>query len=119
MSRKSLTLSVLLLISWLFATTHCLAQVVTGTLVGVVKDTTGAVVVNANILVTETSTNVHRTGATTSSGYYTFPFLSPGNYQIKIDAPGFKTLVENDITISVQTVVRVDAVLNLQIPRMK
>jgi hypothetical protein len=108
--RRGLILSLALLFSG-FAATSCIAQVVTGTLVGVVKDTTGAVVVNAKVTVTETSTNVRRTGTTTSSGYYTFPYLSPGNYDIKVDAAGLKALVEKGITVSVETVARVDVVL--------
>lgn len=111
MTRKSLILTVILLLSGLLATTRCLGQVVTGTLVGVVKDTTGALVTNAKIVVMETSTNVQHSSTTTSSGYYTFTYLSPGNYQVKFVAPGFETLVEKGIAISVQTVSRVDAVL--------
>lgn len=112
MSRKRLALALMLLLLVLLATTHCWAQVVTGTLVGIVRDTTGAVIPNAKIVVTEISTNVQRTGSTTSDGYFNFPYLSPGPYQIKVDASGFKTLIEKNITISVSTVARVDAVLN-------
>lgn len=111
MLRKSSYLAFALLFSSLFIAAHGRAQVVTGTLVGVVKDTTGAVIPNAKVVATEISTNVQRSGVTTSDGYFNFPYLSPGHYQIEIKAPGFKTLVEKDITISVETVARVDAVL--------
>lgn len=111
-SRKFFILAIVLLCSGLHVT-DCLAQVVTGTLVGVVQDKTGAVIPNARIVATETSTNVQRSSTSTSSGYYTFTYLSPGTYEVKVDAPGFQPLVENGITISVQTVSRLDAVLNL------
>jgi outer membrane receptor protein involved in Fe transport len=113
MSRKSLALCFVVLFSGLFAAISALAQVVTGTLVGVVKDSSGAIIPKATIVAIQTSTNVQRTSATTSDGYFNFPYLSPGNYQVKISAPGFATLTQENITISVETVVRVDAVLTL------
>lgn len=105
--------SAVVLLTAFIAATRCSAQVVTGTLVGVVKDSTGAVVPNASVIAVQTATNVRRTGTTTSGGYFSFPYLAPGPYQVRISAPGFASLVQENVTISVETTARVDAVLTL------
>lgn len=111
MTRKAFIAAFVVLLSFLFVAIQSQSQVVTGTLVGVVKDSTGAVIANAKLVATETSTNVQRTGSTTSDGYFNFPYLSPGHYRLRVEAPGFKALVQENITISVETIARVDAVL--------
>lgn len=86
-------------------------QVVTGTLTGSVKDSTGAVIENATVTVTQVSTNVVRTATTTKDGMYNFPFLNPDHYRVKVDAGGFKTLNQENIEVPVSTVTRFDATL--------
>ncbi|HZY63457.1 MAG TPA: carboxypeptidase regulatory-like domain-containing protein, partial [Edaphobacter sp.] len=106
-----LSLATMTIFTLVVTATRCSAQVVTGTMVGVVKDSTGAVIPNASVIAVQTATNVRRTGTTTSEGYFSFPYLSPGTYRVRISAPGFASLVQENVTISVETVARVDAVL--------
>jgi hypothetical protein len=68
-----------------------LGQAETGTIAGTVKDTTGAVVADAQVLVTNVATNAERTAATGSAGQYDIPALPPGNYKVSVSKSGFQT----------------------------
>ena len=54
-------------------------QAVTATLLGTITDASGAVVVNAKVVITETNTGVSRTSNTNESGNYSFPEPAPRN----------------------------------------
>src|SRR5579864_4004961 len=60
------------------------AQLATGTILGVVTDSTGATVPDANVTVTNTSTNEARTATTDSEGSYRFDALQPGPYSVTV-----------------------------------
>jgi len=79
-----------------------------GEITGEVKDQSGAVAPNAPVTVTNAATNVTRSTATNSAGIYSFPDLTPGNYRVKVSAPGFDTVVKTNIELQVQQVARVD-----------
>ncbi|HEX3875689.1 MAG TPA: carboxypeptidase regulatory-like domain-containing protein [Bryobacteraceae bacterium] len=87
------------------------AQVVTATLTGTVTDASGAVVPEATVVATETSTGVSRTTATGAEGVYTMPFLPPGTYRVEIQKGGFKTFTEGGLQLDVSSVGRVNATL--------
>ncbi|HEX7360019.1 MAG TPA: carboxypeptidase regulatory-like domain-containing protein [Bryobacteraceae bacterium] len=84
------------------------AQAVNGTLVGTVRDSTGAVTPNAHITITETNTNVARAAQTDANGYYSFPALPPGTYDVKVEKQGFAAAQRTAVPVSVNTTVRVD-----------
>ena len=86
-------------------------QAVNATLVGTVSDQTGAVIVNAKVTVTETSTNVSRSSQTNGSGNYVFPDLPPGTYSVAVEQTGFKREVRSNIEVLVNTNPRVDVQL--------
>ena len=56
---------------------------------GTVTDSTGALVPNAAVNATETSTKAVRTGITDASGHYLFSQVNPGTYQVTVQASGF------------------------------
>ena len=89
------------------------AQSVYGSIVGTVTDATGAVIAGANVTLTNDATNEHRTIITDVSGNYTFVNVLPGQYDIGIDASGFKHFVRRPIDVQVQSAIRVDASLSL------
>ena len=79
-----------------------LAQEVTGSLNGTVKDTTGALVKGATVTLTDTDKQVVvRTLTTGDEGEWTAPNLLAGNYSISIESPGFKKVVQGDIKLDV------------------
>ncbi len=87
------------------------SQAVNATLLGTVTDSSGAIVPNAKVIVTEVNTAVSRTGQTNESGNYTFPDLAPGQYSVSVESSGFKKENRKDITLTVNSSTRVDVQL--------
>jgi hypothetical protein len=77
------------------------AQETTGGLQGTVKDSTGAVVAAAHLVLTGTSLIGEKTLDTDSAGYYHFLNLPPGTYKLIIAAQGFKKAQRAGVTIEV------------------
>ena len=84
-----------------------------GEITGEVKDSAGAVIVGAKVTVTNTATNAIRETLTTGAGVYSFPSLQPGFYNIRVEQPGFRAAVENNIELQVQQTARVDFTLQV------
>jgi hypothetical protein len=82
-----------------FAITTAVGQVETSTSIrGLVTDPLGAAVPAAEIVITNTATNEQRSAQTDGSGFYAFPSVLPGTYNIAVTHPGFKRAhVENRI----------------------
>lgn len=89
------------------------AQVLYGSMVGNVKDASGAAVPGALVVATQEETHLTRKAVTDASGHYTLSTLSPGNYSIKISGSGFKSFVREHIPVTLNTVSRVDASLEV------
>ena len=85
----------------------CFGQTL-GEITGVVTDSTGAVVADASVSVTNPETSVTRTAMTNSAGNYTFPSLLPGIYGVKAEMRGFQAEIRNGIELQVQQVARID-----------
>ena len=65
---------------------------------GTVTDPAGAVIVGANVTMTQIGTEAKRTATTNESGQFTMPSLPPANYRLSVEARGFKTYVR-DVTL--------------------
>lgn len=97
-----------LLTTFLVVTYSVSAQAPTGSITGTVSDASGAVVSSATVTLTNPSTNFQRAVTTNSSGVYDLPSLAPGNYNIKVEMPGFKSNVQNGVELQVGQVARID-----------
>src|SRR5579871_4679045 len=80
----------------------------TGTLVGTITDTSGAVVSNAKITLVNSETAFVSNTVATAEGAYTIPYLAPGSYRLTVEAPGFKRYLQSGIEIRTGEVPRVD-----------
>src|SRR5258708_541722 len=89
------------------------SQAVSGTLLGTVSDTQGAVVPGAKITITETGTNISRSGVTNASGNYIFANLKDGIYRVVAEVPGFRKRARDGVVVAVNTTVRVDLTLHV------
>src|ERR1700730_15263587 len=76
-------------------------QVAGGTISGTVTDASGALIPIAQISIRNLATGVTRTVSTDSAGFYSAPNLLPGSYEVTTTAPGFATLVQTGITLTV------------------
>jgi hypothetical protein len=84
-----------------------------GEITGAVSDATGAVIAGANVTVTNTANNQIRQSVTNETGNYSVPYLVPGDYDVRVENPGFKTATRKNVTIEVGAVVRVDIKLEV------
>ena len=89
------------------------AQIDTGSIVGIVKDSSGAVLPKATVTATNSATNVSFTTATNTAGEYQFNDLIPGDYSVRATAPGFASQVVPNIHIDVQSRPSVDFALQV------
>lgn len=96
----------------LFSTTS-FAQA-TGTINGSVRDSSMAVMPNAQITVTHLGTNQSRATTTDESGNYVLPLLPIGSYSVKVEVSGFAPFFQKNILLQVNTTVQVNAVLQVQ-----
>lgn len=87
------------------------AQVVTATLTGNVRDSSGAVVPNATVTALQVSTGSTRSTTATGDGLYNLPYLEPGVYNISVEVPGFKKFIRENVLLEVSTIARIDAIL--------
>src|SRR5450631_1071426 len=92
------TLLVVLLLSSAFT----FAQETTGTILGTVTDSSGAVIPNATVTLTNTERGaVIRTLKTDKNGTYNAPQLPIGHYSMSVEVKGFKTTTETGIILNV------------------
>jgi len=76
------------------------AQTVTGTLQGTVKDSTGGVLPGASVSSRNVDTGQSRTTVSNEAGYYVQPFLPIGRYEVSVGLAGFKTVVRQQVAIT-------------------
>src|SRR5262249_47958921 len=88
-------------------------QAVRGSLVGTVTDTSGAAAVGATVVATETRTNITFTATTNADGNYSFSSIQDGVYRVEVTLSGFKKVVQQNVTVSVNTTVRADMTLQV------
>jgi hypothetical protein len=84
------------------------AQAVSGTILGTVTDSTGAVVANAKVTIVNEGTGLTRTVTADTNGEYTVPALPTGHYTITSEMTGFKTVALSNIEVGVDQRVRIN-----------
>ncbi|HEY2470054.1 MAG TPA: carboxypeptidase-like regulatory domain-containing protein [Terracidiphilus sp.] len=110
-SRGPLFAAILFLFS--FASAALAQSAVDGAVGGTVLDSTGAVVANAQISVTNTGTNAEQKATTDATGYFRVIHLQPGSYHVTIGAPGFQTYDSKGVTVQVGVLTDVEARLSV------
>jgi hypothetical protein len=102
-----------LLVCTLLATAGAFAQGVTASMLGVVHDSSGAVIPNAEVTAINSQTTQSHTTKTDGTGAYLLTNLPIGQYQLRVVFPGFHTFQQSGITLDVNANARVDASLAL------
>src|SRR5215831_15918557 len=91
-----------LLCSFLVLAGIAIAQDITGSIAGTVKDSTGAVIPGASVTVTNTDNGViARKVNTDETGRYVVPLLPVGRYSISVEKAGFQRTTINKIQVNV------------------
>jgi hypothetical protein len=89
------------------------SQVLFGSLVGNVADTSQAGVVGAAVRITDEQTNESRQTQTNGSGVFSFPSIPPGTYTVEVRMHDFQTAEQRDIVVRSAAVVRADFTLQV------
>ncbi len=89
------------------------AQSTQGTILGTVKDPSGAVIPNATVIVTDTDTGAAKTTTTSATGNYQFFSLLQGHYRVDVSATGFKNEVLANLTLAARQQLRANVTLAL------
>jgi hypothetical protein len=109
MSRRRLCASLTL---WLLVATFSLhGQSITGTILGTVRDSSGAVVPGASIVLTNDETGVTTSAISDERGDFVAPNLLPGSYSVKVEMSGFKPAVVKAVRLLATRSARVEPVL--------
>ncbi len=90
-----------------------LAQVDTASVVGTVRDSSGAVVPGATATATNIDTGIKTAVKTSGDGNYVLTPLKIGRYSVSIEASGFRTEIRENIALSVQQNLRLDFTLQV------
>src|SRR5437773_4287681 len=78
-----------------------ISQLPTATILGEIKDSTGAVIPGASITAKNVETGLTRTGMSAEDGLYRFSALPVGSYEVKVELPGFRSEVRSGLTLTV------------------
>ena len=89
------------------------AQVTSSELRGSVLDNTGAAVANAKVTASNKATGVNYDTVSDSTGAYAITLLPPGDYQLTVEAAGFRKLSQSGLTLQITQQARVDLTLQL------
>ena len=72
----------------------------TGAISGILTDSQGGVIPQAEVTAKNVATGVTSRTTTNAEGVYTFPYLPIGVYEIRITAPGLKTMTVTGVVVS-------------------
>src|SRR3989441_1619482 len=84
----------------------------TGSIMGFVKDPTGALIPGVKITLTNTATNAQLSTLSNENGRFEFPQLAPARYSLVLESPGFKRSILNAL-VQVDQITRVDVTLQV------
>jgi outer membrane receptor protein involved in Fe transport len=98
---------------YLVGSTLLFAQGTGGRILGRIADPSGAVLAGVKVTAANDATGVSRDTQTNNSGEYVFPEVPVGTYTISFDLTGFKTSVSKGITVQLNQIVTLNAVLQV------
>ncbi|MGB2714586.1 MAG: carboxypeptidase-like regulatory domain-containing protein [Vicinamibacterales bacterium] len=84
------------------------AQIDRATISGTVKDASGGVVPGVTVTVTNTATQQPRSTVTDGTGFYTFPNLQPGRYDVSAELQGFKKNNRTGVQLDAAATINID-----------
>jgi hypothetical protein len=112
-NRNSRVASTLLLVLAVIFSPTALRADVTGSILGVVHDSTQGVVAGAHIVATNVQTNFKQETVSGGDGSFRILALPAGVYKLTVTAPGFRTFTETGIEVKVNDQLHFDVTLNV------
>ncbi len=114
LTRKLVRVSKLVGVAGLLLLVHSLPAFSAGSVSGTLTDPSGATIPGASVLAVNTALQAKFRATSDSAGFYSFPSLPVGHYDLIIEAHGFQTQRKTDIGVDADSSLRVDAVLVLR-----
>ena len=113
--RLKIVVRSLILILAVMIVTDCpvVAQSIQGSILGSVKDQTGAAVPNATVKITDTDTGTSRTVTSNDAGDYQLLNIPADHYKVEVTAHGFESQVLSNLTLNARQQLRADATLTV------
>ena len=98
---------------WFACVASGLAQVERGTVTGTVHDPSGGVIASANVSVTNVNTGLSLSTLTNQAGEFVVPNLIPGQYNLRVAAPGFSTVNRSGVELHVNERIAVEITMSV------
>ncbi|MCU1292708.1 MAG: TonB-dependent receptor, partial [Bryobacterales bacterium] len=89
------------------------AQEVTAAINGVVSDPSGAAVAGAKVTAKDLDRGTPWPTTTNANGFYNFPRLPIGNYEVRVEVPGFQASVKSPVVLQLNQIAKVDLPLQV------
>jgi Carboxypeptidase regulatory-like domain len=102
-----------LLASLFFGLPNAVAQVSGGSISGTVKDLTGGVMPKVSVVLRNMATGVQQSTQTNSDGFYAFPSVPVGQYELDVTSPAFEPYKRTGVMIDVNTKFEADVTLEM------
>ena len=112
-SLRLLHVAVAALTLWLGNSAYATAQIATATLLGIVRDETGAALPGAALTVRSVATGVTRAAVSDSEGRYRVSALDPGEYDVHAELARFKTAIRTRVVLTVGGTTEADINMSL------
>src|SRR3954468_24891938 len=113
--KKAVSFSALVVVALLCGlwASRASAQAVSGSILGTVTDPQGAAVAGAKVTITDKNKGTVQGTTTNDSGNYSVTHLIPDLYSVKVEAPGFKSTEQQNVTVQADASSNVDLQLQL------
>jgi Carboxypeptidase regulatory-like domain len=110
---RGLLTAACLALAWSVMTPPLSAQVLYGSIVGIVKDSQGSVVPGATVTIVNRDTNLTRETTSDTEGNYSLVNVLPGPYDVKVTLQGFREAVRSSVPVTIGQISRVDFALEI------
>ena len=101
---KCKPVSILLAVVLCLCTYPIFAQEVSAGITGHVTDPSGAAIVNATVAAKDLDRGTEWPTKTNEDGIYAFPRIPAGDYELRVEASGFKTFVQSRLHLDLNSV---------------
>ncbi len=101
------------LLALFFLAAFTLAQTSVGTISGTIQDANGAVLPASRITLRNSDTRVERFAQADANGFYAFPSVQVGHYELEAAVTGFEPYKRSGLTVDVNTKLQIDIVLKV------
>lgn len=113
MRNKFVVLAAILACALAFPAQKALSQAIFGGIIGSVTDPSGAAVPGAKVTVTNLGKGVSYSTTSNQSGFYEQSHLVVGQYDVRIEAPGFQASIQKNVQVNVDALAQVNATLQV------